>query len=129
MRGKWIITLTLAAGLCIATYAKALVTEPPLENPAQEQAAQGLFHELRCVVCAGESLAESNAALAVQMRAEIRRRIGAGESAAAIRTYFNTQYGDTILLRPPLDARTLPLWLAPLLFLALGAYLILRRWR
>jgi cytochrome c-type biogenesis protein CcmH len=127
MRGKLISALALA--LIFASGAQALVTEPPLENPAQEAVAQRLFHELRCVVCAGESLAESNATLAVQMRAEIRRRAGAGEDAEAIRAYFNAQYGDTILMRPPLDARTLPLWLAPLFFLALGAVFILRRWR
>lgn len=127
MRSRLIITLALT--LMFAAGAQALVTEPPLENPDQEAVAQRLFHDLRCVVCAGESLAESNAALAVQMRAEIRRRVGAGEDAEAIRAYFNAQYGDTILMRPPLDARTLPLWLAPLFFLALGAAFIMRRWR
>jgi cytochrome c-type biogenesis protein CcmH len=128
MQNKLVI-LVLAACLMLSTGAEALISEPPLQNPAEETEAQQLFHALRCVVCAGESLAESNAALAVQMRQEIRRRIGAGESADAVLQYFQTQYGDAILMRPPVATRTLPLWLAPLGFLLLGLLLILRRWR
>jgi cytochrome c-type biogenesis protein CcmH len=123
------VLLLLAACMMISTNAHALISEPPLANPLQETEAQQLFHALRCVVCAGESLAESNAALAVQMRAEIRRRIGTGESAPSILNYFQNHYGDAILMRPPVAPRTIPLWLAPLGFLIAGMLLILRRGR
>ncbi|MFN7401301.1 MAG: cytochrome c-type biogenesis protein CcmH [Alphaproteobacteria bacterium] len=128
MRGK-LVLFVFALFLMLSTGARALISEPPLANPLQETEAQQLFHALRCVVCAGESLAESNAALAVQMRAEIRRRIGAGESTASVLSYFQTRYGDAILMRPPVAPRTIPLWLAPLGFLIVGMLLILRRWR
>jgi cytochrome c-type biogenesis protein CcmH len=106
----------------MAYGAWAMVIDARLADPAQEATAQHLFHELRCVVCEGQSLAESDAAFAQQMRAEVRRRIRAGEDFAAVKDYFVQQYGTEILQRPPLGATTVPLWAMPLILLLIGAW-------
>ena len=88
--------------------------------------AQEIFHELRCVVCAGESIAESRAEVAEDMRRVVREKLAAGESPQEIKAYFAAQYGDQILMRPPLSPATLGLWGGPLLMALLGAWLLLR---
>lgn len=113
------VLLWLAAATCLAQ-------EAPLADAAQEQQAQALFQALKCVVCEGQSLADSNALYAAQMRGHIRRMLEDGDSPAAIRDYFVERYGDAILMQPPLVPRTILLWGAPLLFLAGGLLLLLR---
>ncbi len=108
----------------LAHGAWALAIDTRLNDPVQEETAQHLFHELRCVVCEGQSLAESDAQFAQQMRAEIRRRIAAGDDEAAVKDYFVQQYGVQILQRPPLMGATLLLWAMPALLLAVGAWLL-----
>lgn len=112
--------------MLVGFSAHALTIEQPLADPAREAAARGMFQELRCVVCEGQSLAESDAVLAVQMRARIRGMIEQGESPEGIRAYFQSHYGDAILMTPPLTAHTALLWTAPLLLLVAGG-LVLRR--
>lgn len=77
---------------------------------------------IRCVVCQGQSVADSDADMAGDMRALIRQRIAAGEKPRAIREWLIARYGDYITYDPPLSGATLPLWLAPILLLALGAW-------
>lgn len=108
--------------------AQALVIDSKLANVEQEARAQALFHQLRCIVCEGQSLAESDAVFAQQMRTEVRRRIGEGDSDDAIRNYFVERYGGRILQSPPLNAATALLWAAPLLCLLIAA-LLMRRTR
>lgn len=104
-----------------------------LPAPAADSAgtrARALDSELRCMTCQGETIAESQADLAADMRAEVRRRIAAGESDAQIKAYFVSRYGDYILMRPPVQGNTLLLWLAPgliLLIAAGGAFFWFRR--
>lgn len=112
--------------LCLAHGAVAMTLESQLADPAQEQTAQELFHELRCIVCEGQSLAESDAVLAQQMRAEIRRRVGDGAGADDVKDYFVEHYGMQILQRPPLSGSTAFLWAMPILFLLLGAWFLRR---
>ena len=107
--------------------AQALTLDQPLANPAQEAQAQQLFHALRCVVCEGQSLAESDAMLAVQMRARARQMLREGETQARILTYFRERYGDRIVMTPPLAPRTGLLWAAPLLLLLLGGVILWHR--
>jgi cytochrome c-type biogenesis protein CcmH len=76
---------------------------------------------LRCLVCQGESLDESNASLAVDLRHLIRTRIAAGDSNAQIENYLVSRYGDFILMNPPFGQRTYALWLTPFGVLILGA--------
>ncbi len=115
--------------LLCANFAHAATIEQPLPNAAQEQTARHIFTELRCVVCEGQSVAESDASLAGEMRQHVRRLVAAGESEPAILAEFRADYGDRILLTPPLESSTAPLWLAPLLLLLLGAAIVWRATR
>lgn len=117
------LTLTL---LLFANLAQAASIEQPLADTQQEQMAREIIGDLRCVVCEGQSLADSDAALARQMRAQVRKRIADGESRSEVLAFFRSHYGDEILMQPPLHKQTLLLWLAPLLLLGLGAALVVR---
>ena len=101
-----------------------------LGQSLEEIRAKALYNELRCVVCAGQSIAESNAELAQDMRAQVNRLILAGQSDAEIRGWFVERYGDAVLMTPPLSALTLGLWFGPVLIFVLGlgiTLLVLRR--
>lgn len=108
--------------LLIMQTAYAFVAEQPLPDAALEARAQTLFRQVRCMVCAGESVAESNAELALDMRTLIRDKIKKGESDQAITEYLQSRYGEEINLSPPLDTRTYALWAAPLMLLVLGYF-------
>jgi len=107
----------------------ALAVETPLTDAAQEARAKALFHEIRCVVCQSEAVADSPAQVAEDMRRMIREHIAAGESDTAIKAYLVAQYGDFILMKPPLNHITWLLWFGPLLLLAAGAMLMRRYFR
>lgn len=94
-----------------------------LPDAAQEGRAKALMETLRCVVCQGQSIADSDADMAGSMRALVRRRVAAGEAPDAIRAWLIARYGDYISYDPPLSALTGPLWLAPVALLGLGAWL------
>lgn len=115
---------SLLALLCMAGAAHALVLDRPLPDAQQEAQAQQLFHALRCVVCEGQSLAESDATFAQQMRAEIRRMITDGKSEPAVRAYFTERYGARILLTPPVEPSTYLLWGMPVLLLGIASVLL-----
>ena len=84
---------------------------------------------LRCLVCQGQSIADSDADLAGDMRALVRERIAAGERPDAIRRWLVARYGDYVTYDPPLSATTWPLWAAPVLLLALGLLVARRSFR
>jgi cytochrome c-type biogenesis protein CcmH len=88
-----------------------------------------LAHELRCLVCQNQTIADSNAPLAVDLRNEIRTQLKAGKSEQDVIDFMVARYGDFVLYRPPFKASTLLLWIGPFLLLILGAYLLLRRVR
>jgi len=126
----------VALALFLAVPALADSNMPPaywsdrqLPDPRQEARAQALMEELRCLVCQGQSIADSDAELAGDMRDLVRRRIAAGERPAAIRAWLIRRYGSWISYRPTAEPAAWPLWLAPLALLALGALLIRRRIR
>ena len=100
-----------------------------LADPAQEVQAKALMETLRCLVCQGQSIADSDAPLAGDMRHEVRSKIAAGESPDAIRTWLIARYGNWVSYDPPFDAATALLWFGPLLFLALGGWLAFGRFR
>ena len=99
------------------------------EDPALERRVASLAHELRCLVCQNQTLADSNAPLAVDLRNQIREQLKAGKSEREITDFMVQRYGDFVLYRPPFKASTLALWAGPFLLLALGAWLFLRRVR
>src|SRR5947209_16599377 len=98
-----------------------------LPNPKQEARAEALMEQIRCLVCQGQSIADSDAELAGDMRDLVRRRIAAGEKPAAIRTWLVQRYGSWISYKPTDEPAAWPLWLAPAALLAVGAFLIRRR--
>jgi cytochrome c-type biogenesis protein CcmH len=128
--------ILLAAHLTIAAPALADSSLPPsywanrqLPDARQEAKAQDLMEEIRCLVCQGQSIADSDAELAGDMRDLVRRRIAAGQEPAAIRDWLIARYGAWISYRPPAEPVTWPLWLAPLVLLAGGLLLARKRLR
>ena len=100
-----------------------------LPDPKQESKAQALMAELRCLVCQGQSIADSDAELAGDMRDLVRRRIAAGEQPSEIRSWLVQRYGSWVTYRPTAEPAAWPLWAAPLVLLGLGAFLLRKRIR
>ncbi len=98
-----------------------------LPDARQEAKAQALMEELRCLVCQGQSIADSDAELAGDMRDLVRRRIAAGESPNQIRAWLIERYGSWVSYKPTAEPATWALWLAPLLFLAVGGWMAASR--
>jgi cytochrome c-type biogenesis protein CcmH len=98
-----------------------------LPDARQEARAKALMEELRCLVCQGQSIADSDAELAGDMRDLVRRRIAAGEEPSEIRTWLVERYGSWVSYRPSAAPVTWPLWLAPILLLGAGAVLLRKR--
>jgi cytochrome c-type biogenesis protein CcmH len=122
--------------LCLAAPASADSLLPPAEyahtqlaDPRQEAQAVDLMETLRCIVCQGQSIADSDAEMAGDMRALVRQRIAAGEQPEAIRTWLIERYGNWVSYAPPVEPVTWPLWAAPLLLLGAGLFLARGRFR
>jgi cytochrome c-type biogenesis protein CcmH len=98
-----------------------------LPDAKQEAKAQTLMSELRCLVCQGQSIADSDAELAGDMRDLVRRRVAAGEKPSAIRAWLVQRYGTWISYKPTDEPAAWPLWLSPIALLIIGAWLIRRR--
>jgi cytochrome c-type biogenesis protein CcmH len=98
-----------------------------LPDGRQEARAKALMEELRCLVCQGQAIADSDAEIAGDMRHLVRSRIASGENPRQIRAWLVERYGDWISYRPPSAPVGWPLWGAPLVLLLLGALLIRRR--
>jgi cytochrome c-type biogenesis protein CcmH len=96
------------------------------ENPALDRRVADLADELRCLVCQNQTLADSNAPLAVDLRREIREQLQAGKSEREVKDFMVARYGDFVLYRPPFKASTAALWLGPFALLVLGAWLYFR---
>jgi cytochrome c-type biogenesis protein CcmH len=122
------VRLLLVALLLGAAPALAQQRGPalPPADPATEAREMKLAAELRCLVCQNQSIAESNADLALDLRRQIRELIAQGRSDAQIRDYMTARYGDFVLYRPPLRGTTLLLWFGPALLLAIGLLIALR---
>jgi cytochrome c-type biogenesis protein CcmH len=100
-----------------------------LPDPRQEASAQALMDELRCLVCQGQSIADSDAELAGDMRDLVRRRVAAGEKPADIRAWLVQRYGSWISYKPTDEPAAWPLWLAPIVLIGIGVFLVRRRIR
>ena len=124
----------LIAALLLAAPVQADDTMPPapyanvqLEDPAQEAKAAALMESLRCLQCQGQSISDSDAQIAGDMRNQVRLRIKAGEDPEAIRTWLIERYGDYVSYAPRVSGLTWPLFAAPLALLALAFALLRRR--
>ncbi len=115
------LALVLVLSLALLPAAFAARAPETLADPAQEARAQALQKEFRCPVCQGQSLDDSNAPLAADLRHLIRDRIKAGDSDEKIEQFLASRYGNFILMRPPFEISTYFLWLMPLLVLISGA--------
>src|SRR4051794_5414322 len=130
MRPLLLLLMTLVVAQPLLADSKlppAYWSDRQLPNPKQEAQAQALMGELRCLVCQGQSIADSDAELAGDMRDLVRRRIAAGEKPAAIRAWLVQRYGSWISYKPTAEPTAWPLWLAPLALLLVGAFLVRRR--
>lgn len=130
MRG-WRTILGLGAALVMAGLASlpAHAVEPDeiLPDPALEKRARVLSEELRCLVCQNQSIDDSSAPVARDIRLLVRERLKAGDSDAAVMKYLTDRYGNFILLRPPFEVSTLILWVLPFLMLATVGWLLWKR--
>lgn len=106
--------------LCVALCAAAA------DDPGVERRALALERELRCLVCQNQTLAESTAPLAMDLRNQIREQLAAGKSEREVTDYLVARYGDFVLYRPPLKSTTLLLWTGPFIFLLAGFLLLVR---
>lgn len=114
----WLVSLLLSLGP--VSQAPALSPEEKLADPAAEERARGLSLQLRCLVCQNQSIDDSDAPFARDMRKMIRNQINAGQSDDEIITFLRQRYGDYVLLKPPFSSVTAVLWVAPFALLALG---------
>ncbi len=126
--------LVLLIAMLAAQPALADSSMPPaqwanrqLPDPRQEARARALMEELRCLVCQGQSIADSDAEIAGDMRHLVRTRIAAGDRPGAIRAWLVERYGHWISYRPPAEPVGWPLWAAPLVLLLLGTLLVRNR--
>ena len=134
--------LSLAAVLAVAVIGAALpgaraqtaptpapgttTAQPTINDPVAAKREYEISLKLRCLVCQNQSIAESNAGLAVDLRNQVREQVAAGKSDGEIIDFMTTRYGDFVLYRPPLKATTMLLWFGPLLLLVIGAFVAWR---
>ena len=125
-------TLTWSAALALPANAQSVLPPAPyayqqLDDPAQEKAAQNLMMTLRCLTCQSQSIADSDASMAGDMRHQVRSRIAAGEDPEAIRQWLIERYGDWVSYAPQVKPITWPLWAAPIILLLFGGFLARKR--
>jgi cytochrome c-type biogenesis protein CcmH len=118
------LLLCLATVLALAGGAQAKEAPPAADDPALEKRLMTLSSELRCLVCQNQSLADSNADLAVDLRNQVREQMRAGKSDAEIRAWLTQRYGDFVLYRPPVKSSTALLWFGPFALLAAAVALL-----
>ena len=111
---RFVLLLILIPAICAA------------QDPVLDKRTAALAEELRCLVCQNQTLAESNAPLAVDLRNQIREQLARGASEGEVRDFMVARYGDFVLYKPPFKASTAALWLGPFVLLALGLW-VLRR--
>lgn len=129
-----IVAKAFLAGGLVFSWAGgfAIDSEAPLEDPSRQALYEDLINEVRCLVCQNQTIGDSTAPLAADLRREVRRLVEEGRAEPEIKTFLLDRYGDFVLYRPRFMSTTALLWLAPLLLLILGALalaLIIRRRR
>ncbi|MBS4048213.1 MAG: cytochrome c-type biogenesis protein CcmH [Alphaproteobacteria bacterium] len=123
------LKLLTALFLFAALPAVAQHLEDRLADPAQETRARELSRELRCLVCQNQSIEDSNAPLARDLRRIVRERVVAGDSDGAVLDYLVQRYGEWVLLKPRFNTQTFLLWLGPVLLLMLGGGIVFTLYR
>ncbi|MCC6534302.1 MAG: cytochrome c-type biogenesis protein CcmH [Burkholderiales bacterium] len=118
--------LLALVALLVCVRALAADMAPPASDPELEARVQRVAEELRCLVCQNQTIADSNAELAQDLRGQVRTMLARGASEQEVREFMVARYGDFVLYRPPMKATTLVLWVGPFVLLLGGAW-ILRR--
>lgn len=118
--------LVIAIGLLLAFTASAIDTEEAFADPEMQARYDALIDEVRCLVCQNQTIKDSNAFLAKDLRREIRRLMEDGQSDAEIAEFLVARYGEFVLYRPRMSGNTLLLWLAPLVLLGGGGVVVAR---
>src|SRR3954467_15049003 len=130
MKSVRMIVLALGFVVCLANSAFAVQPDEIMPDPAKEARARELSRELRCMVCQNQSIDDSEAPLARDLRLLVRERIAAGDSDTQVIDFLVARYGEFVLLKPRFEPQTLPLWLVPPLLLiggGLALFLYARR--
>jgi len=125
----FLAAVTAAPALADSSLPPAALANTQLPDPRQERQAKALMEEIRCLVCQGQSIADSDAEMAGDMRALIRSRIQRGESPEAIRAWLIQRYGNWVSYDPPLEPVTWPLWGLPILLILAGLWLARGRFK
>lgn len=112
--------LAVAACLLVCAPVFAIEAGPPIADPEQRELYDRLVDEVRCLVCQNQTIADSNAALAVDLRREIRGMVAAGQTEGEIKIFLTERYGEFVLYRPRWSGATAALWLAPAILVLLG---------
>jgi cytochrome c-type biogenesis protein CcmH len=128
-RAALLLALVTAPALGQSNQAAAPMANVQLPDPAKERDAKALMETLRCVVCQGQSIADSDAEMAGDMRSLVRERISKGETPDRVRDWLIERYGDYVSYDPPLSGATAPLWIAPLALLVIGALVAARSFK
>ena len=119
-----LIIINLSLFLLIPNISYTVEPEEILKNPKYELRARNISKNVRCMVCQNQSIDESSAPLAKDLRVLIRDKIKEGKKDDEIYKFLTDRYGDFILLKPPLNSKNLILWLLPFVFLILGIYVV-----
>lgn len=120
---KKTIFIFLMMFLMVST-AGAVLPDEMLKDPILESRARAITRDLRCVVCQGQAIDDSNAELAADLRRLVRERLMAGDTDAAVLSYIQSRYGDYVLMTPPVAARTYLLWAAPMIVFMIGVAVV-----
>lgn len=123
---KTVTTLIALCWLGLAGYALAIDTEVAFDDPVLNARYRALIHEIRCPKCLNESIAESDAPVAADLRREVRRLIGEGSSDDEVKNFLSSRYGEFVLYRPRVSPTTFGLWAGPFLFVLIGGFVFWR---
>ncbi len=126
MTNSFLRACLLACLLAVCGRALAIDTEAAFADPVLQHRYEAINRELRCLVCQNQTIADSNATLAQDLRREVREMIAAGKSDDEIRDFMIERYGDFVLYRPRMTAQNFLLWSAPALLLLGGAFAVVR---
>jgi len=124
MRNICNIFFVLLLSMTFTSSAHSVAVDKPLGNPMMEARARAIHKQLRCLVCQNQSIEDSNASLARDLRILVRERVSAGDDDEAVIRFVVDRYGDWVLLQPPVKTGTIPLWAGPALFLTISILFI-----
>lgn len=119
----------LVFSVATPSFAQSGANTVTIADPALEARVKALSSELRCLVCQNQTVADSDAPVARDMREQVRAQVAAGKSDAEVKRYMTDRFGDFVLYKPPLKATTVVLWVAPFALLALAVFVLARRLR